>query len=78
MALLSCAEGRPSVFLTEYIKTAGHALGSSIVPRHATHFPLQDRARQVRGAVSLATDKLGLVTQVMWAQIRPAWLPREA
>jgi squalene monooxygenase len=78
MALLSCAEGRPSVFLSEYIKTAGHALGSSIVPRHATHFPLQDRARQVRGAVSLATDKLGLVTQVMWAQIRPAWLPREA
>jgi hypothetical protein len=39
MALLSCAEGRPSVFLTEYIKTAGHALEQQLVPRHASHFP---------------------------------------
>ena len=76
MALLSCAEGRPSVFLSEYLKTARHALGASLIPRHATSFPVQDRLRQVRGAVGLASDKLGLVAQVMWAQVRPSWLPR--
>ncbi len=76
MALLSCAEGRPSVFLSEYIKAAGHALGASLIPRHATSFPVEDRLRQVRGAVGLAGDKFGLVAQVMWAQVRPSWLPR--
>lgn len=76
MALLSCSEGRPSVFLTEYLKTAGHAVSCCLVPRHAQHYPVRDRARQVRGAVGMAGAKLGLVADVMWAQLRPAWLPR--
>jgi len=76
MALLSCSEQRPSVFLTEYLKTARHALGSSFIPQHARHFPVQDRVRQARGAASLATNKFGLVAQVMWAQVRPSWFPR--
>lgn len=76
MALLSCAEGRPSVFLTEYLKTARHAVGSSLLPRHAPNFPVQDRLRQVRGAVDMARGKLGMVANVMWAQVRPTWLGR--
>lgn len=75
MSLLSCAEGRASVFLTEYLKAAGHALGTSFVPRHASHFPMTDRVRRARGAASMARGKLGLVAQVMWAQLRPSWLP---
>ena len=75
MALLSCVEKRPHVFLTEYLRTARHAVESSVTPRHAQAFPLEDRFRQVRGAVELATDKLGMVARVMWAQVRPAWLP---
>lgn len=75
MALLSCAEGRPSVFLTEYLKTARHALETSLVPRHARALPARDRLRQVTGAAMLASNKLGLVAQVMWAQVRPSWLP---
>lgn len=75
MALLSCSEGRPSVFLSEYLKTARHALETSLVPRHARHYPIEDRVRQARGAARLARDKLGLVAQVMWAQVRPSWLP---
>lgn len=76
MALLSCAEGRPSVFLTEYLKAARHAVETSLVPRHARHLPARDRLRQVTGAALLASNKLGLVAQVMWAQVRPSWLPR--
>lgn len=75
MALLSCAEGRPSVFLSEYLKTARHALETSLVPRHARALPARDRLRQVTGAALLASNKLGLVAQVMWAQVRPSWLP---
>lgn len=75
MALLSCAEGRASVFLSEYLKTAGHALGTSFVPRHASHYPVSDRFRRARGAARIARGKLGLVAQVMWAQVRPSWLP---
>src|SRR5690606_8377613 len=74
MALLSCAEGRPRVFLSEYLKTARHALETSLVPRHAQAFPVRDRIRQVRGAVGLAGHKLGIVAEVMWAQVRPSWL----
>lgn len=74
MALLSCAEGRPSVFLSEYLKTARYALESSLIPRHASHMANRDRLRQVAGAVQLAGNKLGLVAQVMWAQVRPSWL----
>lgn len=77
MALLSCAEGRPGVFLTEYLKTARHALETSLVPRHARALPARDRLRQVTGAALLASNKLGLVAQVMWAQVRPSWLPRK-
>ena len=75
MALLSCADARASVFLSEYLRAAGHALGSSVIPKHARAFPVSDRVRQARGAAELARDKLGLVAQVMWAQLRPSWLP---
>jgi hypothetical protein len=27
--------------------------------------------------MQLASNKLGLVAQVMWAQVRPAWLPHD-
>lgn len=76
MALLSCSEGRPSVFLSEYLKTARHALGATLLPRHAWYYPMGDRVRQAQGAARLARDKLGLVAQVVWAQVRPGWLPR--
>ena len=77
MALLSCAEGRPQVFLSEYLKAARYALESSLIARHAAHLPTRDRLRQVSGAMQLASHKLGLVAQVMWAQVRPAWLPHD-
>ncbi len=76
MALLSCSERRPHVFLTEYLKTARHALETSLVPQHATRYPMGDRMRRARGAARLARTKLGLVAQVMWAQVRPGWLTR--
>jgi len=76
LALLACAEGRPYVFLSEYIKTARHALHSSLAPRHARHFPVADRLRRMQGAVELASDKLGLVASVAWAQVKPGWLVR--
>jgi squalene monooxygenase len=74
MALLSCAELRPAIFLSEYLRTAGHALGVSLIPKHAVHFPVADRMRQARGAAKLARDKLGLVANVVWAQLRPDWM----
>lgn len=77
MALLSCSEGRPSVFLTEYLKTARYAIETSLIPRHAAHMANRDRLRQITGAVQLASNKLGLVAQVMWAQVRPSWLPHD-
>ncbi|MBK6918329.1 MAG: FAD-dependent monooxygenase [Deltaproteobacteria bacterium] len=76
MALLSCAERRPSVFLSEYLRAAGHALGVSLSPKHASHYPVADRLRQARGAALLARDKLGLVANVVWAQVRPGWYQR--
>ncbi|MBC8071781.1 MAG: FAD-dependent monooxygenase, partial [Deltaproteobacteria bacterium] len=75
MSLLSCAEASASVFISEYLRAAGYALGSSVIPKHARAFPVSDRMRQARGAAELARDKLGLVAQVMWAQLRPSWLP---
>jgi 2-polyprenyl-6-methoxyphenol hydroxylase-like FAD-dependent oxidoreductase len=75
MALLSCAEGRPSVFLSEYLKAARYAIESSLIPRHAAHMATRDRLRQVSGAMQLTSNKLALVAQVMWAQVRPSWLP---
>jgi squalene monooxygenase len=74
MALLSCVEARPSVFLTEYLKTARWALEGSLVPKHALQYPMVDRVRQARGAARLARNKLGVVADVMWAQLRPSWL----
>jgi len=74
LALLSCSEGRPHVFLAEYLRTARHAVESSLLPRHAQHYPVSDRLRQVHSAVGLASDKFGLVAQVAWAQIRPTWM----
>lgn len=76
MALLSCSERRPQVFLAEYLKTARHALGTSLVPQHASMYPVGDRVRRARGAAKLAKNKLGQVAQVMWAQVRPSWLTR--
>lgn len=76
MALLSCSERRPHVFLTEYLKTARHALETSLVPQHASMYPVGDRVRRARGAAKLARNKLGLVAAVMWAQVRPTWLTR--
>ncbi len=71
MALLSCAEARPSVFLSEYLRAARHAVQSSLLPRHASHYPVSDRLRQVYSAVELARGKLGRVAGVVWAQLRP-------
>lgn len=76
LALLACAEGRPHVFLSEYLRTARHAVGSSLAPRHARQFPVADRLRRVGGAMGLARDKLGLVASVAWAQVKPGWLVR--
>jgi squalene monooxygenase len=70
LALLACAERRPHIFLTEYLKTAHHVVSSSLAPRHASHFPVRDRLRQVQGAVGLAGTKVGLVAQVALAQFR--------
>jgi 2-polyprenyl-6-methoxyphenol hydroxylase-like FAD-dependent oxidoreductase len=73
MALLSCSERRPTVFLSEYLRTARYALEGSFVPRFAQRSPMGDRVRVARGAARLARAKLGLVAQVMWAQVRPSW-----
>ena len=71
LALLACAERRPRVFLAEYLKTAHHVVHSSLAPRHAVHFPVSDRLRQVHGAVGLAGTKVGVVAQVAWSQLKP-------
>lgn len=78
LALLACAERRPRIFLSEYLKTAGHVVHSSLAPRHAAHFPVGDRLRQVHGAVGLAGTKVGLLANVAWSQLRPTWLPLES
>lgn len=70
LALLACAERRPHVFLAEYLKTAHHVVHSSLAPRHALHFPVSDRLRQVHGAVGLAGTKVGVVAQVAWSQLK--------
>jgi squalene monooxygenase len=70
LALLACAERRPRIFLTEYLKTAHHVLHSSLAPRHASHFPVRDRLHQVQGAVGLAGTKVGVVAQVALSQLR--------
>ncbi len=74
LALLACAERRPRIFLTEYLKTAGHVVHSSLTPRHAAHLPASDRLRRVQGAVGLAGTKVGLLAHVAWSQVRPTWL----
>lgn len=71
LALLACAERRPRVFLAEYLKTAHHVVYSSLAPRHAVHYPVSDRLRQVHGAVGLAGTKVGVVAQVAWSQLKP-------
>ncbi len=78
MALLSCVERRPHVFLTEYLKTARYALESGLRPRHAVRPPWEDRVDRLAGAAGLAREKLGLVARVMWAQVRPSFLSRVA
>ncbi|NVB40002.1 FAD-dependent monooxygenase [Pseudenhygromyxa sp. WMMC2535] len=74
LALLACAERRPQIFLSEYLKTAGHVVHASLAPRHAAHYPVRDRLRQVQGAVGLAGTKVGMVASVAWSQIRPSWM----
>jgi hypothetical protein len=69
-------ERRPHVFLTEYLRTARHAITTGLVPRYASAFPWVDRAHRIQGAASLARQKLGMVTRVMWAQVRPTWMTR--
>lgn len=71
LALLACAERRPRIFLAEYLKTAQHVVHSSLAPRHAIHYPVSDRLRQVHGAVGLAGTKVGVVAQVAWSQLKP-------
>lgn len=78
MALLSCVERRPHVFLTEYLKTARYAVQSGLRPRHARRAPVEDRVGRLLGAAGLARDKFGLVARVMWAQVRPSFLARVA
>jgi squalene monooxygenase len=70
LALLACAERRPRIFLAEYLKTAHHVVHSSLAPRHASHFPVRDRLRQVQGALGLAGTKVGVVAQVALSQFR--------
>ena len=70
LALLACAERRPHIFLTEYLKTAHHVVHSSLAPRHASHLPVRDRLHQVQGAVGLAGTKVGVVAQVALSQFR--------
>jgi 2-polyprenyl-6-methoxyphenol hydroxylase-like FAD-dependent oxidoreductase len=70
LALLACAERRPRIFLSEYLKTAHHVVHTSLAPRHASHFPVADRLRQVRGAVGLAGTKVGVVARVALSQWR--------
>jgi 2-polyprenyl-6-methoxyphenol hydroxylase-like FAD-dependent oxidoreductase len=70
LALLACAERRPRIFLSEYLKTAQHVVHSSLAPRHASHYPVSDRLRQVHGAVGLAGAKVGVVAQVALSQLR--------
>ena len=74
MALLSCAERRPAVFVSEYLKTANHAIRAGMRPEYATHLPLEDRLRTVGSAVRLARSKVGQLRSVAWAQLRPSWL----
>lgn len=74
LALLSCAEGRPRVFLSEYLRAAGHAVRTGMRPDYAPHYPMSDRLRRVGGAVEMARSKLGLVAEVAWAQVRPGWI----
>lgn len=73
MALLSCAEGRAGVFLSEYLRASRFAVGASLIPKYAASYPMADRLRQARGALQLAQDKLGIVASVMWANVRPGW-----
>ncbi len=73
MSLLSCAEGRPHVFVSEYLRAARFAMRVCIQPRYARHLPMVDRLRTAHGAAQLAGGKLGKVAQVVWANVRPNW-----
>lgn len=73
LALLSCTEARPQVFLSEYVKAAKHALSASLFPQHATELPLADRWWKLQGTLKSAQEKLGLVADVGWKQVKPGW-----
>ena len=78
LSLLACAERRPSIFLSEYIRTARHAAHACLNPRHAPLQPVGQRVRNLVAATQLATGKLETVAKVSWAQLRPTWWPADA
>lgn len=78
LSLLSCAEGRPHVFISEYLRAARYAMRVCIQPRYARNLPVVDRLRTARGAAQLAGGKLGQVAQVVWANVRPQWTMQRA
>lgn len=73
LALLSCTEARPQVFLSEYVKAAKHALSASLFPQHASELPLADRWWKLQGTLKSAQEKFGLVADVGWKQVKPTW-----
>ena len=73
LALLSCVESRPQVFVAEYLKAAHHAMLACTRPRYAEQLPFADRWWRLRGTSKMARDKFGVIAQVGWKQLRPAW-----
>lgn len=73
LGLLSCVEARPQVFLSEYVKAAGHALSASLFPQHASELPLADRWWKLQDTIKAAQQKFNLVADVGWKQIKPVW-----
>lgn len=78
LGLLACAEDRAHVFLSEYARAARFALSSSLRPSFAHEQPWADRMRRVSDSAALASGKLGTVGRVIWANMRPSWLPKRA
>lgn len=73
LALLSCVEARPQVFLSEYFKAAGHAFRASVYPQHASALPLADRCWKLKDTLRSAQQKFALVADVGWKQVKPSW-----
>lgn len=73
LGLLSCVEARPQVFLSEYVKAAGHALSASLFPQHASELPLADRWWKLQDTIKAAQQKFNMVADVGWKQVKPVW-----